>query len=37
MEDAMERLHDTLVCNIERVIDKAVENTISAKKKSENQ
>jgi transcriptional regulator with XRE-family HTH domain len=30
-EDAMERLHNTLVDNIERVVEKAVEKAVSAK------
>jgi transcriptional regulator with XRE-family HTH domain len=31
-EDAMERLHDTLVGNIERVVSEAVEKALAAKK-----
>jgi transcriptional regulator with XRE-family HTH domain len=30
-EDAMERLHNTLVGNIERVVEKAVEKAVTAK------
>jgi transcriptional regulator with XRE-family HTH domain len=30
-EDAMERLHDTLVSNIERIVAQAVEKSITAK------
>jgi transcriptional regulator with XRE-family HTH domain len=30
-EDAMERLHDTLVSNLERIIAQAVEKSIAAK------
>jgi transcriptional regulator with XRE-family HTH domain len=30
-EDAMERLHDTLVSNIERIVGEAVEKTIAEK------
>ncbi|MDR0501708.1 MAG: helix-turn-helix transcriptional regulator [Treponema sp.] len=30
-EDAMERLHNTLVCNIERVVSEAVEKAINVK------
>ena len=30
-EDAMERLHNTLVCNIEKVVSEAVERAISKK------
>ncbi|MDR2733637.1 MAG: helix-turn-helix transcriptional regulator [Spirochaetota bacterium] len=28
-KDAMERLHDTLVCNIERVVSEAVERSVA--------
>jgi len=30
-ENAMERLHNTLVCNIEQVVADAIEKTLSAK------
>jgi transcriptional regulator with XRE-family HTH domain len=35
-ENAMERLHNTLVCNIERVVADAIEKNLTLKCKSEN-
>ena len=32
-ENAMERLHDSLVCNIERVVADAIEKNLSAQRK----